>query len=227
MTKRVQPRMWGAQTCNDCQGDGMQRAEESTIRSCADFSYVHKQDKIEFWSEKEDRGEGKDSFALQKLSGGPNINCHPLAKQQGPEEPLPRRIGKAHRTHVLGEGKKQQRCQDFGLLSCSGAQGMLSNERHGNDPSTCSPTVTCLLNKSIIHLQDPSSVHSHVFRLASAPSSLVRLNHDHRAWLKESPFSHHWSFHQPSCNRQVYAPAASTGAKASRHCTATVTARHY
>ena len=92
---------------------------------------------------KKDRGEGKDNFALQKLSGGPNINRHPLAKQQGPEEPLPRRTDKAHRTHVLGEGKKQ-RCQDFGLLGCSSAQGMLSNERHGNDPSAGSPTETLL-----------------------------------------------------------------------------------
>ena len=98
---------------------------------------------MSFEVKKKDRGEGKDNFALQKLSGGPNINRHPLAKQQGPEEPLPRRTDKAHRTHVLGEGKKQQ-CQDFGLLGCSSAQGMLSNERHGNDPSAGSPTETLL-----------------------------------------------------------------------------------
>ena len=44
---------------------------------------------------------------------------------------------------MLGEGKKQQ-SQDFGLLGCSGAQGMLINERHGNDPSAGSPTETLL-----------------------------------------------------------------------------------
>ena len=96
--------------------------EGSTVRSCGDFSNCKSKTKLnEFLKKKKTWAWGRIASLCKGYRGGLNINRHPLAKLQGPEEPLPRRTDKAHEAHVLGEGKKQQQCQDFSLLGCSGA----------------------------------------------------------------------------------------------------------
>ena len=63
---------------------------------------------------------GRIALHCKGYRGGPNINRHPLAKQQGPEEPLPRRTDKAHGTHMCSV--KATNNNDAKTLASSGVQ---------------------------------------------------------------------------------------------------------